>query len=435
MATKQTDAATLMVENIRALASAGLQPSFDPMVLGKALSPALAVMKSIDITVPQDDSKETVDIVFDEETGSIIGWHKTERSKAKGLVTLKMAGVQAPGAAGKTRSVTFIFDKLAKRLVNAIAREIDEAINPAEVLQRFDPELKLPRLKVSEKKAMKGQRVLLLVHGILSETRAAFGGLKSSYQALAELYGNNLIAYDHFTLSKSTRDNAAELLAQLPDGAAIDIVCHSRGAGVVRFLVENAANRKALQERGIRIGTVCFVAGACEGSPLATKEAADSLFKLIAQLLALTGAQSATVVKALGLLIRAMVSTAQRFPGVKAMDPGGAEVKALAGSKMTAATKYCYIRANFDPEKLIARFAEEQVIDKRLFSGAANDCIVPWKGASVSQNYLADFKEKVNVLGFASDGTTQGAVWHTNFFDQAAVRAALVATLQEGITP
>jgi len=39
------------------------------------------------------------------------------------------------------------------------------------------------------------------------------------------------------------------------------------------------------------------------------------------------------------------------------------------------------------------------------------------------------------VLGFSPDGTTQGTVWHTNFFDQAAVRTGLVATLQQGITP
>lgn len=424
------DVAKVIKANIATLNSVGLQASFDGAALGKALSPALAEMKSLAITLPLDDSKETVDVVFDEQTGAIIGWHKTERSKERGLVTLKMA----PGFAipGKTQVRSFIVDKVVKGAINAIAKEIDEAIKPAEVLQRFDAELKLPQLKAGEKKAMQGQRVLLLVHGIFSKTASAFAGLQASYQDLARIYGADIIAYDHFTLCKSTKENAADLLAQLPDGVHLDIVCHSRGAGVVRFLVENASNRKALQQRGIQVGTVCFIAGACEGSPLATKQAADSLFKLLAQLAALSGAQSLPFVKALGLVIRAAASGALMFPGVKAMDPDGPEIKALAGSNATAAVKYRYIRANFDPKNLIARFAEEAVIDKRVFRGAANDCIVPWNGAGASKDYLPSFDAKLDLLGFGPGGDAQHTVWHTNFFDQKAVRNSLVNALGQG---
>jgi hypothetical protein len=430
MVKQKMDATQAIAQNIAALTSAGLQPSFDRSVLGRALSPSLAGMKSLAVTVPQDDSKETVDVVFDTETGAIIGWHKTERSKERGLVTLKMAPAFAPS--DKKQVQSFIVDKVLKGAIKAIAREIDESIKPAEVLQRFDADLKLPRLKAAEKKAMQGQRVLLLVHGIFSKTEAAFQGLQASYTELAKIYGGNLIAYDHFTLSKSTRENAADLLAQLPDGVTLDIICHSRGAGVVRFLIESAANRKILQQRGIQVGTVCFVAGACEGSPLATRDAADRLFKLLAQLAALSGAQSLPFVKALGLVIRAAASGALLFPGVKAMNPAGSEVQALARSKATAATQYCYIRANFDPKNLIARFAEEAVIDKRVFRGAANDCIVPWIGASASNDYLPAFDAKHDLLGFGPSGGEQHTVWHTNFFDQKAVRNSLVNVLRQG---
>lgn len=148
------DVAKVIKANIATLNSVGLQASFDGAALGKALSPALAEMKSLAITLPLDDSKETVDVVFDEQTGAIIGWHKTERSKERGLVTLKMA----PGFAipGKTQVRSFIVDKVVKGAVNAIAKEIDEAIKPAEVLQRFDAELKLPQLKAGEKKGHAG---------------------------------------------------------------------------------------------------------------------------------------------------------------------------------------------------------------------------------------------------------------------------------------
>lgn len=417
-------------KSIAALQEAGLQQSFDNIALDALLSPALATAKTLSITLPQDNTKQTADIIFDKKTGSIIGWKKTPRELHKGNVTLKV--LVKPDAKFLPKGVmrTFIFDKVFKNAIREIAEEIDEAIKPAEVLQRFDQHLKLPPLTAQEKTAMAGKRVLLLVHGIFSKTEAAFSGLAKSYKSLEKIYGDRIIAYDHFTLCKSTKENAADLLAQLPENTMIDIVCHSRGAGVVRFLVEQASNRNQLKHKGITVGSVCFVAGACEGSPLATKEAADSLFKLIAQLMAFSGGQSAPWLKAFGLLIRAAISGVQEFPGIKSMDPFGKDIVTLAGSVATAATRYCYIRANFDPNNLILRFGEGVIVDLTLFKKAANDVIVPWKGASVSTHYLPAFKNKVDVLGFDTTGAVQGEVWHINFFDQAAVRQQLLDTLR-----
>lgn len=70
---------------------------------------------------------------------------------------------------------------------------------------------------------------------------------------------------------------------------AIDIICHSRGAGVVRFLVEQTSNRNQLKQKGITIGTVCFVAGAREGSPLATKSASTGYLSTFANKVDLLG--------------------------------------------------------------------------------------------------------------------------------------------------
>lgn len=430
MAAQATDPAKRIKANITALKSAGLQQTFDVGALRKSLAPPLAMAQSLALPVPRDDSKETIDIVFDAKTGDIIGWRKTPRTTMKGMVTLNIPLQETVALPGINPVVTFVVDKILRGAITAIAREIDEAIKKREVLQFFDKALTLPPVKPKDKEQMAGKRVLLLIHGIFSKTSAAFEGLVPSYDGFKDIYGDNIIAYDHFTLSKTTKENARNLINQLPKGTTVDIVCHSRGAGVTRFLVENAANRKILKDNHIDIGKVCFVAGACEGSPLATKEAADSLFKLLAQMMVLSGWNTQPWVKALGLVIRAMVSGVQQFPGVLSMNPGGAEVKTLSGSKSTAAQRYCYIRANFDPSNLIARFADEAIIDKRVFKGAANDCIVPWNGASASKDYLPDFADKENVLGFDTDGGAQGTVWHTNFFVQPSVRNQLLANLK-----
>lgn len=432
MAKKSIDSSAPINKSIAGLEKAGLQQSFGNMVLDVRHAPALAKAKAIDvaITLPQDNSKQTVDIIFDEKTGNIIGWKKTPREVSKGNVILKVLAKTGTGPLPKGAARTFIFDKVFKTAIKEIAEEIDEAIKDKEVLQRFDQNLKLPRLTQQEKTAVAGKRILLLVHGIFSKTEAAFGELTASYKDLEKIYGDNIIAYDHFTLSKSTKQNAADLLAQLPEKTAIDIVCHSRGAGVVRFLVEQASNRNQLNQKGITIGTVCFVAGACEGSPLATKEAADSLFKLLAQLTALAGVQTTIGFKAFGLVIRAVISGVQEFPGIKSMNPFGSDIIALAGSLTTAAAKYCYVRANFDPKNLILRFGDDAIVDLTIFKKAANDAIVPWKGASASTGYLSTFTNKVDLLGFGAAGVAQENVWHINFFAQAAVRQKLLDVLR-----
>lgn len=432
MAKKLVDPSALVNKSIAALEKAGLQQTFGNMVMDTRLAPALAKAKAIAvaITLPRDDSKQTVDIIFDEKTGDIIGWKKTPRELSKGNITLNVLAKVGTGLFPQGAARTFIFDKVFKGAIKEIAEEIDEAIKDKEVLQRFDKNLQLPALKATDKTAMAGQRVLLLVHGIFSKTEAAFGDLTKSLKELEKIYGDRIISYDHFTLSKTTKENAADLVAQLPENTAIDIVCHSRGAGVVRFLVEQASNRNQLKQKGITIGTVCFVAGACEGSPLATKEAADSLFKLLAQLTALGGVQSTIGFKAFGLLIRATISGVQEFPGIKSMNPFGADILALAGSVATAATRYCYIRANFDPNNLILKFGEDVVVDLTIFKKEANDAIVPWKGASASKNYLAAFTNKVDLFGFGAAGVAQGEVWHINFFAQLSVRQQLLDILR-----
>lgn len=432
MPKKMVDPLALINKSIAGLEKAGLRQSLGDMTLDPMFAPMLAQAKAIAVavTLPQDDSLQTVDVTFDEKTGNIIGWKKTPKEVSKGNVTLKMLAKVGTGLLPGGTTKTFIFDKVFKSAIKEIAEEIDEAIKDKEVLQRFDKNLKLPALKPTEKTAMAGQRVLLLVHGIFSKTEAAFRGLTDVYENLKIIYGDRMIAYDHFTLSKSTKENAADLLAQLPDNTQIDIVCHSRGAGVVRFLVEQKNNRIMLDQKGIKIGTVCFVAGACEGSPLATKEAADSLFRVLTELTALSGVQATIGFTAFGLLIRATISGVQEFPGVKSMDPFGADILALAGSEKTAAAKYGYIRANFDPKNSVLRLTDDVLLDLKVFKKAANDVIVPWKGASASTTYLPLFTNKVDLLGYDKTGAAQGDVWHINFFGKPLVQTTLLDVLK-----
>ncbi|KAB8057631.1 DUF7379 domain-containing protein, partial [Janthinobacterium violaceinigrum] len=83
--------------------------------------------------------------------------------------------------------------------------------------------------------------VLLLLHGTASSTPRSFGGLWRNGLAprLAAQYGNRIYGYEHRSLSESPIQNALALVRQLPHGAVLHLLAHSRG-GLVGELLARA---------------------------------------------------------------------------------------------------------------------------------------------------------------------------------------------------
>ena len=83
--------------------------------------------------------------------------------------------------------------------------------------------------------------VLLLLHGTAASTPRSFGGLWRNGLAprLAAQYGNRIYGYEHRSLSESPIHNALALVRQLPHGAVLHLLAHSRG-GLVGELLARA---------------------------------------------------------------------------------------------------------------------------------------------------------------------------------------------------
>ncbi len=75
--------------------------------------------------------------------------------------------------------------------------------------------------------------LLVFLHGTASSSTGSFGDLqKHSYddwRALESKFGGRIYAFEHRTFSESPIENAIELAGQLPAGAQINLVAHSRG--------------------------------------------------------------------------------------------------------------------------------------------------------------------------------------------------------------
>ncbi len=120
-----------------------------------------------------------------------------------------------------------------------LAIAYDKRAMPQPGLYKLDAGFQyLPVAKI----APAGTPYLLLVHGTLSNTFAAFAELRLGqnpiWDQLQKTYNAGILALDHRTLSLSPLQNALDFLSHLDQSARIDILSHSRGGLVADILAK-----------------------------------------------------------------------------------------------------------------------------------------------------------------------------------------------------
>lgn len=87
-----------------------------------------------------------------------------------------------------------------------------------------------------------GEPYLLFLHGTVSSFEGSYGDLRSTneWKELWNIYGSNIITFEHMTLSKHPLENVIDLIKNLPDGVKLHIVSQSRGGLVGEVLCRMA---------------------------------------------------------------------------------------------------------------------------------------------------------------------------------------------------
>lgn len=277
------------------------------------------------------------------------------------------------------------------------------------------------------KKLAPNKKYLLLIHGIFSSTKGAFSELllnRWDDNLLIELDKtyNKIISFDHWTVASSTLENASELLAKLPENCDIDIICHSRGAGVTRCLLEHPELAPKLSGQGIKIGKVIFVAGACQGSALASPEKIGTLVNVFSALSSVSGAFIPLTLFT-GLL-KAVQYGVNSFPGIQSMAPDSPIFTELNKPINQADCEYIYTRSNYEPSGKLKQMFDDLALDKFIFENEQNDGVVPFKGAGTFDDFV---KNTITITAGPEYGVQQTEhVFHTVFFEQQEVRQALI---------
>ena len=233
-------------------------------------------------------------------------------------------------------------------------------------------------LNEAQLQAMRGQRVLVLVHGIFSSLDA-FNELASgdTMNRLRGVYGDNIIGWDHRTVAKTPLDNADDMLSAMPSGVQPDIICHSRGALVIRAALEHERLQAKRQTRFASVRTGLFVAGANHGSQLASFRHVNDLLNVYSAIASIPLLGSIGV--ALGVVVgvlKVLAHGASMLPAVKALstDDDNTFVHDLDRPFHTSIGQLIVSRANYDPTNDVLLQALNWNVD-RVF-GTANDLVV-----------------------------------------------------------
>jgi hypothetical protein len=303
---------------------------------------------------------------------------------------------------------------------------------------------------------------LLFLHGTSSSTKGSFSELSGSeaWNYIQQTYGNNVLAFQHETLTKSPLQNALELVEKLPKNITLHIISHSRG-GLVgdilsRFCNSNENNRgfnsdeisylkksnrtedisqinslkKELQSRKITISKFIRVACPAGGTILASKRL-DNFLNISFNLIGFGAGLAATpACLAFRSLIAAAIDAkndATLLPGLEAMNPESPFIKVLnspatdivIGDPLAIISGNCKTKINLKALLIIA---------SKLFYHQDNDLVV-----NTSSMYQGT--KRTGTVQFFFDETT--GVDHFHYFKNKetsdAIRSALKAAGGEAI--
>jgi len=380
-----------------------------PTVAGtRSLRSADDRQEEVELEVP-DQGDDTGVVVMAVDEAGVITWHLPEPDTAASQPVTRGAGptkrfripapqpaAPAPAAAGTRGLIGVIGRKILKVLVyplldpviGAISKHFAEKWETAKRpygVRTFSPaERKTPgagAITAADWDRLAAGRALLFIHGTFSTAHSGFQQIPDDvFAKLHDRYGKRVIAFDHFTLSKSPRENIDWLLSQVPAGREleVDIVCHSRGGLVARALAERAGSP-------IKVRRVVFVAVPNGGTLLAHP---DHMSKMLDRLTtALNLFPTGFVTETLEALITGVKVLSHGalggLPGLAAMNPGGDFLKDF-NSGMPVGDGYYGVAVDFEPtdqglRALITGKVADAVLD-RVFEDAANDLVVPELG-------------------------------------------------------
>lgn len=349
-------------------------------------------------------------------------------------------------------SVVRLFTKktISDTIAGLAAKLEDKHLNAREGLFRLGDDFDL--LPFDKKPS--GKPFLLFIHGTNSSAKEAYGGLVNTdaWQFIRTTYGDNVLAYQHRTLTESPLQNTVALAKALPNDSVLHLVSHSRGGLIGDLLCRydknidqskkgfSPLNMELLKKEGGReadienikslnnifskknIEVKKFARVACPAA--GTKLASGRMEHIFNILFNLVGGSANILAGGLKMLIAEILKTkdnVKALPGIEAMNPDSPFIKILndrSPERMITDLSLAVISGNSQASFSLKGLA---AITTRLFFGQRNDMVV-----NTDSMYLGAGRTN-NIQYFFDQGPT---VTHTTYFNNDKTTEALLLILK-----
>ena len=295
-------------------------------------------------------------------------------------------------------------------------------------------------------------KYFLFLHGTASSTTGSFSELAGTqvWTFLTQTYGNNVLAFEHESLTKSPLENVLALVNLLPQKATLTLVSHSRG-GLVgdilnRYCVDDPALRgfspkeknylsrlkrnddlavieeidKAIVGKNITIEKFIRVACTASGTTLASRRL-DIYFNVIFNLIGLATAQATNPVYiAFKDLVAALIESkgdASVLPGLEMQSPQSSFNQMLNNARPDVLINTPLIVISGDA-KLSRQWSAIKVALSNLFFWGDNDFVVDTRSmyngarrAPGKVQYFFDESPEVSHFSYFKNEKTRNALF------------------------
>ncbi|HTI93016.1 MAG TPA: CHAT domain-containing protein [Puia sp.] len=408
-----------------------------------------------------------VELVFEDET-TWLCTPDTLEELYPGQLTQQRGGddsFQLPLTISDTRSERGLLQQIALKVVNLFTKKAaakgmglladdleEKQLGKLRGLVRVTSSFDLVPFAAGELQG-KTDPVLLFIHGTNSSSAGSFGELVGTdlWSYATQTYKNNILAFQHETLTKSPLQNAVELISQLPADIELHVITHSRGGLVgeilarcsdtsqtdigfsekeVEYLAKEGRDAdvkfiRQLQEvyRQKRCRTGRFIRVACpSGGTTILSKRLDHFFNITLNLIgASTGLSVNPVYVATKNLLTAVIDQKNDpnvLPGLEAMKPDSPFIVVLnnqdtiVNRPVVAISGNCKAKVNFKALLILA---------EKLFFFEDNDLVVNTKSMYAGSKRLSKLQY------FFDEGTD---VDHFHYFKNKKTNTAIQLALQ-----
>lgn len=258
--------------------------------------------------------------------------------------------------------------------------------------------------------------LLLLLPGLFSTVEKGFDEFLANAGAVKVLkkkYGRYVLGFDMPTLVQGIEDNGKKLDELLTKAGlnhkSCSVIGRSRGGLVARYLFEDLWVHKTghpTPKAPLVLNKLVFTGTPNQGTMIASHENWANLINIVTNVANLTLGTIVPILPKITVIMKGILNQVLVLPGINDQEETSEFLKKLNGISIPR-EGYFVVTSNFEPNGLLKKLFDQNIVDRIIFKNQLNDSVAPVKGAifknddsaiilNINQFHISDDADRVS---------------------------------------